>query len=171
MVMLRTWKEIVMAKAWVIMTVIAALVMAGPASADPATVLKETIVIPLEGEQLSHPCTGELLGIFTSGTVVLQDHVVINPNGTAGAFHRKGMWSDLRAVGFDGSEYRVIAEGMDVSVFRQESGLNVNTSSSRWMMFGPEGLFWRGQVVFHLTISPDGHVLEFVHASPDAQCQ
>jgi hypothetical protein len=165
-------KGMAVTKLLVLATLIAVLIVPGPASGDPATVLNETIVIPLEGGQLSHPCTGVVLGTFTTGTLILRDHVTqIGVNGT-GSGHRTGHWRDVEAVGVDGSIYRVVASSADVSMFRQENGTFVGTGSNNFMIFGPEGLLWRGQVVFHTTSTPDGgHFLQFVHASPDALCQ
>jgi hypothetical protein len=145
---------------------------AGTASAAGGAVVTQydPVIIPLAGEQLSDPCTGELLGYFTSGELTLTAQAVSTPSGMS-LLSVRGAWTDLYASGNDGATYHVIAHSSDAEIFGDNAVVQIYTITNSWVVIGPDGQQYNGHVVFHLQLLAGGlPSFEFVHATRDATC-
>jgi hypothetical protein len=130
----------------------------------------DPVIVPLTGEQFSDPCSGAVLGYFTSGTLTLTAQAIATPSGMS-LLQVRGAWTDLYASGSDGATYHVIAHSSDAEVLGDNAVFQIYTITNSWIVIGPDGQQYNGHVVFGLhLLAGELPSFEFVHATRDSQC-
>lgn len=140
----RMWRGV----ASVAVSMLALLVLAGPASAQTIHINTK---IPFQASGLDNPCTtNKVESITISGTV----HLVLAVNRTSGGFHITG-YADIKGTGRDQNGLRYLVDG--------RAQVNVNTASlpatiNLRVLVISQGGTPNFQLVIRVRINPDGSV-------------
>jgi len=146
------------------------LFVSAPAALAAGTgVTSVTVEYDVTGNELRDPCTNEVLGTYTSGTVTVTERSGRTATGTY-VHQRTYLWTNVVAVAADGTTYRVQAvipiwDVLDGGTWLQYAYVSMLT------ILGPDGVYWQGVVTIHVGILADGTpTVDFERAASDAWC-